>query len=119
MDFNEIMKQAQEMQEKMQTIQGQLGNTKIVGESKDGKVKVLMTGMRKCLNSAIDISLMDGDKNAIEIRITEAINNAMEKIEKETEGQMHVLTDGLQMPPGMEIPEEFQMNPEQKKITTE
>ena len=119
MDFNDIMKQAQEMQDKMQQIQGKLSSTKIVGESEDGKVKVLFTGMRKCLNSFVDAALLQGDKQTIEVRMTEAINNAMEKIEKETQGQMHVLTDGLELPEGMDVPEEFKKSFEQKKLETE
>ena len=45
MDINKLMKQASQMQEKMQAMQEQAANAEVTGESGAGLVKVVMNGL--------------------------------------------------------------------------
>ena len=57
MDINKLMKQASEMQEKMQTMQDQAANAEVTGEAGAGLVKVVMTGRHDVRKVSIDLTL--------------------------------------------------------------
>ena len=61
-----IMKQAQQMQERMQKTQEELANLEVVGESGAGMVKVTMTCNHNVRRVEIDESLMEDDKDMVE-----------------------------------------------------
>ena len=56
--LGDLMKQAQQMQEKVQQMQQQLANAEVTGESGAGLVKVLMTGRHDVKRVQIDPGLM-------------------------------------------------------------
>ena len=60
--FGDLMKQAQEMQERMQKMQEELANVEVNGESGAGLVKVTMTGRHDVKRVQIDDSLLGEDK---------------------------------------------------------
>lgn len=99
-----MMKQAQQMQEKMQAMQEEVANMEITGESGAGMVKVTMTGRHDVKRVQIDDSLMSDDKEILEDLIAAAINDAVRKVESETQSKMSSITAGLPLPPGFKLP---------------
>ncbi len=99
-----MMKQAQQMQEKMQAMQEEVANMEIIGESGAGMVKITMTGRHDVKRVEIDDSLMSDDKEILEDLIAAAVNDAVRKVESETQSKMSSITAGLPLPPGFKMP---------------
>ena len=99
-----IMKQAQEMQEKMQRMQEEAANLEVVGESGAGLVKVTMSGRHDVRRVQIDETLMQDDKEVLEDLIAAAVNDAVRKVESKSQDKMSELTAGLPIPPGFKMP---------------
>ncbi len=99
-----MMKQAQQMQERMQKSQEELAKTEITGESGAGLVKVTMTCNHAVRRVEIDDSLMEDEKEMIEDLVAAAINDANRRIQETTQEKMAGVTGGMQMPPGMKMP---------------
>lgn len=99
-----IMKQAQQMQEKMQKMQEDLAKMEVVGESGAGLVKVTMLGSHNIKRVDIDDSLMEDDKDMLEDLVAAAVNDAVRRVEENNKEQMAKVTGGMGMPPGMKMP---------------
>ena len=57
-DFNNLMKQAQEMQKRMQDVQRDIANIEVKGTSGAGLVEVILTGRYECKRVKIDQGLL-------------------------------------------------------------
>lgn len=99
-----IMKQAQQMQEKMQKMQQEIAKMEVVGESGAGLVKVTMLGSHSVKRVEIDDSLMEDDKEMIEDLLAAAVNDAVRRVEEMNTEQMAKVSGGMGMPPGMKMP---------------
>ncbi len=99
-----IMKQAQQMQERMQKAQEELQSIEVVGESGAGMVKVTMTCNHNVRRIEIDPSLMDDDKEMIEDLVAAAVNDAVRRVQTTSQEKMSSVTGGMQMPPGFKMP---------------
>lgn len=99
-----IMKQAQEMQANLQKAQEELANLEVKGESGGGMVTVLMTGRHDVRRVTIDISLMSEDKEMLEDLVAAAVNDAVRKVEQESQQKLSGLTAGLSLPGGLKLP---------------
>ncbi len=99
-----LMKQAQEMQEKMQEAQEEVANLEVTGQSGAGMVKVLMTGRHDVRKIEIDDSLLNDDKEILEDLVAAAVNDAVRKVEVESKDKMSSVTNGLPLPPGFKMP---------------
>ncbi|HSG03946.1 MAG TPA: YbaB/EbfC family nucleoid-associated protein [Marinobacterium sp.] len=99
-----IMKQAQKMQEEMQKAQEEVAKAEVTGESGAGLVSIVMNGRHDVKRVAIDDSLMDDDKEILEDLIAAAINDAVRKVESNTQEKMAKITQGMGMPPGFKMP---------------
>ena len=99
-----LMKQAQQMQEKMQKAQEELAKMEVTGEAGAGMVKVTMTGSHSVRRVEIDDSLMDDDKDMLEDLIAAATNDAVRRVEEQNKSKMGELTGGMSMPPGFKMP---------------
>ena len=99
-----IMKQAQQMQEKMAKIQEDMAKMEVVGESGAGMVKVTMMGNHNVRKVEIDDSLVGEDKEMLEDLVAAAINNAVSRVEQNNRDQMAQMTGGMEMPPGFKMP---------------
>jgi hypothetical protein len=101
-----LMKQAQQMQAKMQKAQEELAKMEVVGEAGAGMVKVTMLGSHSVRRVEIDDSLMgDADeKEMLEDLIAAAVNDAVRRVEEQNKDKMGSLTGGMQLPPGMKMP---------------
>ena len=99
-----MMKQAQQLQEKMQKAQEEIANMQVTGESGAGMVKITMTGRHDVRKVEIDSSLMQDDKEILEDLIAAAVNDANRRVENETQERMSSVTQGLPIPPGFKMP---------------
>ncbi len=81
--MQQLMKQAQKMQEQMAKAQEELEEAEILGESGGGMVKVTVNGKKVVNSLSIDPSLVDPeDVEMLEDLIVAALNNAYEKADK-------------------------------------
>ncbi|NWA26128.1 YbaB/EbfC family nucleoid-associated protein [Pseudomonas gingeri] len=99
-----LMKQAQQMQEKMAKMQEELANAEVTGQSGAGLVSVVMTGRHDVKRVSIDPSLKDEDLEVLEDLIAAAFNDATRKIESNSQDKMSGMTSGMQLPPGFKMP---------------
>jgi DNA-binding YbaB/EbfC family protein len=100
-----MMKQAQEMQGKMAQMQEDLENIMVEGVSGAGLVKATATAKGELKGLDIDPSIFNGDdKEVVEDLILAAIKDAQGKATARAQEEMSKLTEGLGLPPGMNLP---------------
>lgn len=99
-----LMKQAQEMQEKMQRAQEEVAEAEVLGEAGAGMVKVTMNGRHDVISVDIDQSVMQEDKELLEDLLAAAVNDAVRKVEVNSKAKMKEATAGLDLPPGFKMP---------------
>ncbi len=100
-----LMKQAQQMQSKMQEMQARLESIEVEGAAGAGLVAVTLNGKGDLRRVKIDPKLADpSDLEMLEDLIVAAHRDAKSKIEAMTQEEMQKVTGGLQLPPGMKLP---------------
>jgi DNA-binding YbaB/EbfC family protein len=99
-----LMKQAQKMQEDMQKAQQEVANMEVEGQAGGGMVKVVMNGRHEIRKVELDDSLMQDDKEMIEDLLAAAVNDAVRRVEQQTQEKMAGVTAGLNLPGGMKLP---------------
>jgi nucleoid-associated protein EbfC len=95
-----LMKQAQQMQEKLKKVQEELAAMEVTGESGAGMVSVVMTGRHDVKRVAIDPNLLKEDKEMLEDLLAAAVNDAVRKVEKTSQEKL----SSLSLPAGMNFP---------------
>ncbi|MDH7797299.1 MULTISPECIES: YbaB/EbfC family nucleoid-associated protein [unclassified Beijerinckia] len=104
-DIMGLMKQAQEMQSRMQDMQAELERIEVEGQSGGGLVKVTLTAKGAMKGISVDASLLKADeKEIVEDLILAAHEDARKKAERTMEEKMKSVTAGLPLPPGMKLP---------------
>lgn len=99
-----MMKQVQQMQERAQRLQEELGQMEIAGESGGGLVRVTLDGKATLKAIRIDPSLMKPDEvEIVEDLIIAAVADAKTKVEAKMQSKMQELTGGLPLPPGLKL----------------
>jgi DNA-binding YbaB/EbfC family protein len=104
MDINNLMKQAQQIQEKMAAMQEQAAVAEVTGESGAGMVQVVMTGRHDVRKVTLDPSLMSEDKAFLEDLLAAAVNDAVRKVEVQSKDAMKSMTGGMDLPAGFKMP---------------
>jgi nucleoid-associated protein EbfC len=104
-NLGQIMKQAQEMQTKMQDMQEKLSAVEMTGSAGAGMVTVTMNGKGELRQVKISPELFNGeDVEVVEDLIVAACGDAKAKAEAHMSEEMSKVTGGLQLPPGMKLP---------------
>jgi nucleoid-associated protein EbfC len=104
-NLGQMMKQAQQMQERMAELQSKLEAVEISGASGGGLVNVTLNGKGEMRRLKIDKSLVDpNDVEVLEDLILAAVNDAKAHVETHMADEMKKLTGGLALPPGMKLP---------------
>ena len=98
-----LMKQAQEMQANLEKAQQELAALEVTGESGGAMVTVVMTGKHDVRRVEIAPEVMD-DREMLEALVAAAVNDAVRKVESESQNKMSGLTSGMSLPPGMKLP---------------
>jgi DNA-binding YbaB/EbfC family protein len=103
-DFLGMMKQATQLQAKMQEMQAELDQITVDGAAGGGMVSVTMTAKGELKAVRIDDSLIKpGEKEIIEDLIVTAHADARRKAEALMAEKMKSFTGGLPLPPGLKL----------------
>jgi nucleoid-associated protein EbfC len=102
--LNDLMKQAQEMQENLQRMQEEAAKSEVTGESGAGLVQVVMNGRHDVRKVTIAPELLSEEKELLEDLLAAAVNDAVRKVEAHSREKMASLTSGFNLPPGFKMP---------------
>lgn len=104
-NLGQMMKQAQEMQERMQRMQDEVAALELTGSSGGGLVSVTINGKGEMRRIDIDPSLIKPeDKEILEDLLVAAINDARAKADAKMAEETQKLMGGMELPPGMKLP---------------
>ena len=103
-NFTQMMKQAQELQGRMQEMQEEMQTMTCEGRAGGGMVVVTLNGKGEMSGVNIDTSLLKpDDAEILEDLITAAHNDAKLKVEEAMKEKMSAMTGGLPLPPGFKL----------------
>jgi DNA-binding YbaB/EbfC family protein len=103
-DFLGMMKQASQLQAKMQELQAELETVTVEGSAGAGAVTVTLNAKGDMKGVRIDASLMKPEEAEIlEDLLVTAHADARRKAEAEMQERMKALTGGLPLPPGLKL----------------
>ena len=104
-NLGQLMKQAQEMQDKMAEVQAQLEAVELTGVAGGGMVKVTLNGKGDVRAIKIDKAAIDPEEGEVlEDLLVAAFSDARAKVNAHAESEMQKLTGGLALPGGMKLP---------------
>ncbi len=100
-----LMKQASQMQAKMQEMQAKLDAMEIEGEAGAGMVRLTLSGKSELRRIKLDPKLLDpAESEMLEDLIVAAHADARRKVEEVMAEEMQRATGGLELPGGMKLP---------------
>jgi DNA-binding YbaB/EbfC family protein len=103
-DLMKLMKQAGEIQGRMQKMQEELAALEVEGQSGAGLVTIRLNGKMEARGIKIDPSLIKPDEaEMLEDLILAAFQDAKGKAETAVQAKMQEVTGGLQLPPGLKL----------------
>lgn len=103
-DLMKLMKQAGEIQGRMQKLQEDLAALEVEGQSGAGLVTVKLNGKMEARGIKIDPSLIKPEEaEMLEDLILAAFQDAKGKAEAAVQAKMQEVTGGLALPPGLKL----------------
>lgn len=103
-DLMGLMKQAKEMQAKMEEAQSKVADLTVTGKSGGGMVNVTLSGGGNMSGLKIDPQLQSEDIEIMEDLIVAAYQDAKVKLDQAQADTMKSAMGDIQMPPGMKMP---------------
>jgi len=104
-NLGQLMKQAQQMQQKMAEMQAQLEAVEMTGAAGGGMVQLTLNGKGEVKRLKIDKAAVDpAEVEVLEDLIVAAFNDAKAKVNAHSETEMQKLTGGLALPGGLKLP---------------
>jgi DNA-binding YbaB/EbfC family protein len=101
-NLGELMKNAKAMQDRMKQMQQEMAKRTFTADAGAGVVTATVSGMLELTAIKIDKSRVDvNDTERLEGLIVAAVRAAQAKAANEMQTEMHKLTGGLGLPPGM------------------
>ena len=98
-NMNHLMKQAQQMQQKMNTLQKELEIRELDVSSGGGMIKIKINGKQEILNIEIDKECVDpSDTETLEELVLTAVNQAVKESQEMVSSAMSKVTGGLNIP---------------------
>ncbi len=102
MNIQKMMKQAQQMQEKLAQTQAELAEKTVEVTAGGGKVTVVATGAGDVLSIKISKDVVDPDDvEMLEDLILSGVTQAIAKGKEMAQAEMGKMTSGLGLPPGL------------------
>jgi DNA-binding YbaB/EbfC family protein len=99
-----MMKQAAQLQSKMQELQAELDQINVEGTAGGGMVTITLTAKGDMKGAKIDDSLMKpGESEILEDLLVAAHADARRKAEDVMQEKMKAVTGGLPLPPGLKL----------------
>lgn len=96
-NMQSMMKQAQQMQAKLQE---EIAQIRVEASAGGGMVTVKMDGHKNCLGVKIDPEVA-GDVEMLQDMVLAAVNEAAKKVDQEAQSKMGGMLGGLGLPPGL------------------
>ena len=101
-NMSKMLKQAQEMQKRMETVQNELGETVVDADSGGGMVNVRINGKLELLELNIQDEVLEEDKEMIEDLVISAVNKGINMAQAKSKEKMDSVTGGMLS--GLNIP---------------
>ena len=99
MDMSQIMKQAQEFQQKLGTMQEELAGKQVSSSVGGGMVSATVNGRHELISLIIEKEVVDpNDPQMLQDLVMAAVNDAMKKAQEMIQGEMGKLTGGMNIP---------------------
>jgi nucleoid-associated protein EbfC len=99
-DPMKMLKQVQQMQDRMAKVQAELETATVEASAGGGAVRVVATGTQKVVNVTIDPAAAT-DTEMLQDLIVAAVNEAMERSKQLAADKMQAVAAGLGLPPGL------------------
>ena len=97
-NLNNLMQEAQKMQERMQEAQKTLTDLVVIGRAGAGMVEMHVDGRHMIKRCKINPTLLNEDIEMLEDLVVAACNDAARQIEKASKEKIAELTAGLNIP---------------------
>lgn len=95
-NMNQMIRQAQKMQEEMAQVQEELNAKEYQGTSGGGMVEVTMSGQKEVVRVSLKPEVVDPDDiEMLEDLIAAAVNEAMRNLEEDSQQRLGAVTGGL------------------------
>ena len=101
-NMSKMLKQAQEMQKRMETVQNELGDIVIDADSGGGMVSVKINGNLELQELNIQDEVLKEDKEMIEDLVISAVNKGISMAQAKSKEKMDSITGGMLS--GLNIP---------------
>jgi len=99
MNINELMKQAQQFQEKLATVQNDLGSQQVTGSAGAGMVTATLNGRGELLSLTIEQAIVQPENTGmLQDLVVAAVNDGLNKAKELGKSEMTRLTGGLNIP---------------------
>ena len=99
MDMSEIMRQAQDFQQRMTQVQDELADRVVTASVGGGMVSVTVNGKNKLLSIQIDKEVINPDDQVmLQDLIVSAVNEGIKKAQDMAQTEMKKLTGGINIP---------------------
>ncbi len=99
LNMGELMKHAQQFQERMATIQEELATRTVTGTSGGGMVTATVNGRGELVGLSIEPGIVDpGDVGMLQDLVLAAVNDGLRKARELARGEMSKLTGGINIP---------------------
>ena len=95
-----MLRQAQQLQSRMEKLQKELEDETVEATAGGGAVTVVVTGGQRFVSVRID-SEAAGDLEMLQDLVIAAVNEALERSKQMASEKMSALTAGLGLPPGL------------------
>lgn len=101
MGFQDLLKQAQEVRDRMKRLQEELGERTVEGSAGGGMVVAVMNGRQELLDLRIEKEVVDPeDVGMLRDLVLAAVNDALARSREVAAAEMAKLTGGI-LPPGI------------------
>jgi DNA-binding YbaB/EbfC family protein len=95
-----MLRQVQQMQDKMSKVQADLENETVEATAGGGAVRVVASGTQKLVSVTIDPEAAS-DSEMLQDLVVAAVNEAMDKSKQLAASKMQAVASGLGLPPGL------------------
>jgi len=98
-NMGKMMKQAQQLQNKMMKMQEELGGQTVEGTAGGGMIKAVANGKQQIVSIAIEKEVVDPeDVEMLQDLVLAAVNDALNRSQEMVSGEMSKLTGGMNIP---------------------
>lgn len=99
-DPMKMLRQVQQMQDRMAKVQKELETETVEASSGGGAVRVVVTGVQKIVSVHVDAGATE-DVEMLQDLVLAAVNEALDKSRELQQTKMQSVTSGLGLPPGL------------------